>query len=238
MGPPSTLKADGRNTNGRLAFLWAIIWYRFAASGGDQLRGLIFESEILMSIDETLLARSDSKCELCGSSANLSRYDVSHAPSEDDGAVIVCEVCREQMDQAEQLDVHHWRCLTESMWSQVPAVQVLAWRMLKRLQAESWASDLLDTLYLEPETLAWAQAGATEQNDDGGLKHVDSNGVVLSTGDTVTLIKDLNVKGASFTAKRGTAVRGISLDPNNAEHIEGRVNGQQIVILTKFVKKS
>jgi len=48
----------------------------------------------------------------------------------------------------------------------------------------------------------------------------------------------LNVKGASFTAKRGTAVRKISLVPDNAAHIEGRVNGQQIVILTEFVKKS
>ncbi len=46
------------------------------------------------------------------------------------------------------------------------------------------------------------------------------------------------VKGANFTAKRGTVVRGISLVADNQEHIEGRVNGQQIVILTKFVKKS
>ena len=51
------------------------------------------------------------------------------------------------------------------------------------------------------------------------------------------LIKDLPVKGAGFTAKRGTAVRGISLVQDNPEHIEGRVEGQRIVILTKFVKK-
>jgi protein PhnA len=70
------------------------------------------------------------------------------------------------------------------------------------------------------------------------LKHIDSNGVVLQAGDTVVLVKDLDVKGAGFTAKRGTAVRGISLVADNPEHIEGRVNGQQIVILTKFVKKS
>jgi len=60
----------------------------------------------------------------------------------------------------------------------------------------------------------------------------------LAAGDTVTLIKDLNVKGAGFTAKRGTAVRGIALVADKAEHIEGKINGQQIVILTKFVKKS
>ena len=70
------------------------------------------------------------------------------------------------------------------------------------------------------------------------MRHLGSYGVLLNIGDTVTLIKDLNVKGANFTAKRGTAVRGISLVPDNAEHVEGRVNGQKIVILTKFVKKA
>ncbi|MCF8466543.1 MAG: alkylphosphonate utilization protein [Sneathiella sp.] len=70
------------------------------------------------------------------------------------------------------------------------------------------------------------------------MQHLDSNGVALSSGDTVILIKDLNVKGAGFTAKRGTAVRSISLVPDNAAHIEGRVEGQQIVILTEFVKKT
>ncbi len=67
---------------------------------------------------------------------------------------------------------------------------------------------------------------------------MDSNGVVLQNGDTVVLIKDLNVKGGGFTAKRGTAVRGIRLDPDNAEYIEGKVDGQQIVILTQYTKKS
>jgi protein PhnA len=57
-------------------------------------------------------------------------------------------------------------------------------------------------------------------------------------GDSVVLIKDLNVKGGGFTAKRGTAVRNISLVHDNHEHIEGRVNDQQIVILTQYVKKS
>jgi len=73
---------------------------------------------------------------------------------------------------------------------------------------------------------------------DSGVRHMDSNGAVLEAGDTVTLIKDLNVKGAGFTAKRGTAVRNISLVADNHEHIEGRINGQRIVILTQFVKRS
>ena len=53
----------------------------------------------------------------------------------------------------------------------------------------------------------------------------------------MVLIKDLTVKGAGFTAKRGTAVQRISLVADNPAHIEGRVEGQRIVILTEFVKK-
>jgi len=137
------------------------------------------------------------------------------------------------------MDVHHWRCLNESMWSQIPAVQVTAWRMLNRLDAEDWARSLLDILYLDDETLAWAKALTDSSgNDHASIIHKDSNGVTLAAGDTVVLIKDLNVKGAGFTAKRGTAVRNISLVHDNAAHIEGRVNNQQIVILTEFVKKS
>ena len=68
--------------------------------------------------------------------------------------------------------------------------------------------------------------------------HKDTNGTILTSGDTVTLIKDLKVKGAGFTAKRGTAVRNISLVDDTPEHIEGRVNDQRIVILTEFVKKA
>jgi protein PhnA len=192
-----------------------------------------------MSIEEVLHARSESRCELCSATENLDVYEIP--PDSNDNAdkcVLVCETCREQIENPEKVDVNHWRCLNDSMWSQVPAVQVMAWRMLTRLSAEGWPQGLLDTLYLDDDTLVWAQATGEGASDDDVVKHVDSNGVVLQAGDTVTLTKDLNVKGAGFTAKRGTAVRGISLVPDNADQIEGRVSGQQIVILTKFVKKS
>ena len=65
----------------------------------------------------------------------------------------------------------------------------------------------------------------------------DSNGNTLENGDTVTIIKDLKVKGSSMVAKQGTAVRNIRLDHENAEYIEGKVDGQQIVIITQYVKK-
>ena len=108
--------------------------------------------------------------------------------------------------------------------------------MLTRLNT-SWTQNLLDMMYLEDDILKWAKA--TGEGIEGmDVKHRDSNGVVISQGDTVVLIKDLDVKGAGFTAKRGTAVRNVNLVNDNPEHIEGKVNGQRIVILTQFVKKS
>lgn len=192
-----------------------------------------------MSTETELQARSESKCELCGATDGLVVYEIPpNSNGNADQCVLVCVTCREQIENPDKVDVHHWRCLNDSMWSQVPAVQVMAWRMLTRLSAEGWPQDLLDTLYLDDDTLSWAQATGEGKGDEDEVKHVDSNGVLLEAGDTVTLIKDLDVKGANFTAKRGTAVRSISLVPDNPEHIEGRVNGQQIVILTKFVKKT
>jgi len=192
-----------------------------------------------MTIEQALRARSESKCELCGVTESLGVYEV---PPEPDGSadtcVLLCETCREQIEDPDKVEVHRWHCLNDSMWSQVPAVQVLAWRMLTRLSGEGWPQDLLDMLYLDDETLDWAKATGEGESDEDVVKHVDSNGAVLEAGDTVTLIKDLNVKGANFTAKRGTAVRGISLVADNPGQIEGKVNGQQIVILTKFVRKS
>jgi len=191
-----------------------------------------------MSVETELQARSESKCELCGAADELGVYEVP--PTSDgsaDQSVLACATCSGQIENPETVNVNHWRCLNDSMWSQVPAVQVVAWRMLTRLRGEGWPQDLLDMMYLEDETRIWAEAGSDDASDEEIIIHRDSNGAVLEAGDTVTLTKDLDVKGSSITAKRGTAVRNIRLVQDNAEQIEGRVDGQQIVILTKFVKK-
>jgi protein PhnA len=190
-----------------------------------------------MSIESELKERSQNSCELCTASDQLEAVTVApKAGNAADECVYLCATCSAQIPASAELDVQHWRCLNDTMWSQTPAVQVMAWRMLNRLNAETWAQQALDMLYLDEDTLAWAQAGASADEDT--VIHRDSNGAVLQAGDTVTLIKDLVVKGANFTAKRGTAVRNISLVRDNPEHIEGRVNDQHIVILTQFVKKS
>jgi len=189
-----------------------------------------------MSTEQELQARSASTCELCGATDNLAAYEVAPSDGSAEQSILACATCLGQIEDPATMDANHWRCLNDSMWSQVPAVQVMAWRMLTRLKAEGWPQDLLDMMYLDDDTRAWAEAGDGQQDDS--IKHIDSNGVQLAAGDTVTLIKDLDVKGSSLTAKRGTAVRNIRLVHDNPEHIEGRVDGQQIVILTKFVKKS
>ena len=192
-----------------------------------------------MSIEATLQERSAGGCELCASKDSLSVYTVlPKAGDHSDDCILVCAKCATELTESTGLDVTHWRCLNDSMWSQVPAVQVVSWQQLTLLtqQGETWAQDLLDMMYLEDETKSWAESGLAHRQASGDAEHIDSNGDRLSAGDNVYLIKDLPVKGAGFTAKQGTTVRGISL-LNNSEHIEGRVNGQKIVILTKFVKK-
>ncbi len=146
---------------------------------------------------------------------------------------MLCATCMEGVT-AGPTDGPHWQCLNEAIWSEDEATKVVAWRLLKGLGA-AWANDVLDMAWLEPEVQAWAEAGVSDVPE---IIHRDTNGAVLAQGDSVVLIKDLPVKGGGFTAKRGTAVRNIALVPDNAGHIEGRVEGQRIVILTEFVKKS
>jgi protein PhnA len=195
--------------------------------------------EKAMALYENLLGRSQSKCELCTNTNSLSLYHIPSAKSMDaNTTLIVCQVCKEQIENPTTINTNHWRCLNESMWSEFQAVQVMAFRILGQLKSEAWARELLEQLHLEDSVLKWAQAGIpSEEKTDSATPTIDSNGTNLMDGDSVTLIKDLDVKGGGFTAKRGTLVKNISLT-NNHENIEGKVNGIQIVLIAKFLKKA
>jgi len=187
-----------------------------------------------MGIYLDLEERAENSCELCGSKDNPKALAISPKTGDKlEDLISACPICTSQIDGSEDLNPDHWRCLNDSIWSQVPAVQVAAYRMLNRLSETDWAADLQGMMYMEDETMEWAQMEAI-----GSVVHKDSNGQILKAGDTVVLIQDLNVKGAGFTAKRGTSVRRISLVSDNPEHIEGKVNDQRIVILTQYVKKT
>ncbi|MDP1558628.1 MAG: hypothetical protein Q8K59_11970 [Nitrosomonas sp.] len=132
-----------------------------------------------MSLKKALQTRSESKCELCAATESLAVYAVP--PSSNGSAdehLLICATCCEQIENQEKIAANHWRCLNDSMWSPVPAVQVMAWRMLKRLSNEGWSRDLLDMLYLDEKTQAWAEATSEEKSRAGDVKHIDSNGSV------------------------------------------------------------
>ena len=184
-----------------------------------------------MSIEKELIVRSGGICELCGSAEGLSVLEVLPSDGSSNQAVYVCNTCSSQIQNPDTIDENHFNCLNDSMWSETPAVQVVSYRLLNALGRQ----DLVDMMYMEEDIKAWADAGLPDEN---ALVYKDANGVRLQAGDTVVITKDLDVKGAGFTAKRGTAVRNIGLVQNDSEHIEGRVNGVKIHILTKFLKKS
>ena len=94
-----------------------------------------------MDTEQTLHARSGSKCELCSAEQDLNTYEVPpDSASSADACVLICNTCREQIENPEKTDINHRRCLNYSMWNQTPAVQVLAWRMLNRLKTEGLAA--------------------------------------------------------------------------------------------------
>ncbi len=191
-----------------------------------------------MSLEKVLQQRSGNVCELCQAAGQLSIYAVPpDSGSSADENMLVCETCRAQLEQRLELDPTHWSFLTSSMWSEVPAVQVVSWRMLNRLRDNTWAADALEMMYLSDEHLEWAKATGDHGDAYQPLFHRDSNGAILQAGDTVVLIKSLDVKGSTIQAKVGTSVRNIRLVTDNIEQIEGKIDGQQVVVLTKFVRK-
>jgi protein PhnA len=191
----------------------------------------------MTELDTALLARANHKCEICESTDTLSRFDVPTDSDRDDTAVVVCAACLGQITDEEPLDPTRMFGLQGSIWSEHAAVQVLSWRLLDRLASENvWARELLEQAYLADDVLAWAREGQTDASTGGDVTR-DSNGVPLAAGDTVTLIKDLDVKGTSFVAKRGTKVKGIRLSEDPG-YIEGKVNGVSIMLKTEFLKKA
>ena len=190
-------------------------------------------------IENLLKERSNSTCELSGVTDNLVMYNV--APNKMDSVetfILISTTCASQINNPESTDPNFWRCLNESMWNENLAVQIVAWRMLSRLKNEGWASDLLEMMYLDEEALKWAKETGEGEEKEIKLLHRDCNGTLLTTGDSVVLVKDLEVKGANFTGKRGDAVHKITLVRDNHEQIEGRLNGQGIVLLCEYVKKT
>ncbi|NLR82237.1 PhnA domain-containing protein [Chitinophaga eiseniae] len=191
-----------------------------------------------MKLNELLQERANHQCELCQAAATLTVYEVPpQSYADQDNCILICDTCQSQIARKAELDSNHWQCLTTSMWSEVPGIQIVSWRMLQRLRHESWAMESLDMIYLNDEALAWAKATGDHESDATVNLHRDSNGAILQNGDSVVLTKSLDVKGSTLNAKMGTVVKNIRLVEDNTEQIEGKIEGQLIVILTKYLRK-
>jgi len=185
--------------------------------------------------EKRLKDRSGSVCEISGSDENLVVYIVEpKTEAIPENCILITKSLRDQIENKDLMNANDWRGLSDSMWNENLPVQIVSWRMHARLKN----NDMLDMMYLDEDALEWAKATGEDEDEEGKIIHKDSNGNILLDGDSVVLIKDLDVKGATFTAKRGAAVHNIKLVWDNANQIEGRVENQHIVILTQYVKKT
>ena len=184
-----------------------------------------------MSISNPLSLRSNDLCELCTNEVATQEYTVSpKSNNKIENQVALCNTCMSEIHNP--VNSFHWRCLEGSIWNPEPSVQALSYRLLKQIENQSWAEDTLNAVDIEEPIMNWALSALIVAE-----VHKDAFGNVLANGDNVVLTQALNVKGTSFTASNGTVVKRIKLVHDNTEQIEGKINDQTIVILTKFVKK-
>jgi len=176
------------------------------------------------------MARS-SICELCSSEENVSLVELPVSDSSEEQSIYLCENCKTQIESGD-LDENHFNCLNDSMWSETPAAKIMSYILFSRLGRQ----DMIEMMYLEEDELKLAEQAVNAEANQ--LVYRDANGVELKTGDSIVILKDLEVKGAGFTAKRGTTVTRIGLAPGDETHVEGRVNGTKIFLKTEFIKKA
>ena len=188
-----------------------------------------------MAIQKVLADRSNNECELCNQNTTLLEAYAIPPKGDDspDNQIVACNTCLEKINANDYNDADYWRFTSGTIWSEVPAVQTMSYKILTKLKESDWARETLESVFLEDNIKEWANA----EDELAQEPHKDCYGALLEAGDNVVLTQNLNVKGTSFTAQNGTVVKNIRLVRDNSEQIEGKVNGSTIVILTKYVKK-
>lgn len=124
-------------------------------------RGKFHRQNVISCFAKDLVRRSRSHCELCGKGGvKLETYELPPFEEEPyvDGCIFICESCRKQILEPKRMLPSYWRCLNNALYSEVPAVQVMSTRILRRLvgMREVWAEELLEHAYLDPDTEEWA----------------------------------------------------------------------------------
>ncbi len=126
------------------------------ARGHDQYYG---RRAAVAQLGRVLARRARNRCELCSEKGSLGVIEVAPIPEqpEVEWAVMLCERCRTAVsDTKRRPNAAGLRFLSEAVWHEVIPVQLCAVRLARRLAdgGESWASNLLDDLYLDPEVEA------------------------------------------------------------------------------------
>ncbi len=119
----------------------------------------------LSSFGKELARRAKSKCELCEAAGEkLAIVELPPEPRdpEIERCVMLCDACAEAIREPKRFAAgDHWRCLAQTVWSEVPAVQAAALRLLKRQEgSQVWARETLESVFPEAEVeLLAAEAG-------------------------------------------------------------------------------
>ena len=145
-----------------------------------------------MRLEESLARRSDHSCELCKSSQDLSVYEVPPKSDRREEDTLLCPKCNCPADKKKS-----WTAVTEQSFTQTCGAKSRgAGGELAVTEPvapmKSWASDNLDMMYLD-ENLAWPKTNRRSWKWRGGM-HRDCNGNILQTGDSVSLIKSIDVR--------------------------------------------
>lgn len=104
------------------------------------------------------------------------------------------------------------------------------------MEANLWFADASEATQWIQDQVDMLNRAAPSDGTQSVTK--DSNGTTLNEGDSVTVIKDLKVKGGSSDLKRGTLVKKIHLIAGDSENIECNVQGSTLVLKTQFLKKA
>ena len=111
----------------------------------------------LSMLGKDLARRAHSKCELCeATGVKFGNREIEPIPQEPDleHCLLLCEQCNQQMDRKGVPDEKYWRCLETTAWKELQVVQVTAVRILRAINV-TWTEQLLDQLYLWPDSEAW-----------------------------------------------------------------------------------
>ena len=114
----------------------------------------------LSKFGKDLVRRAKAGCELCGNhDGHFMIYEVDPVPEQPkyEHCIHICETCHHQIKYPKRMEIHHWHNLSSTAWSDIPAIQVMSIMLLRRIESEDWVKELLEQVYVSPESEQWLE---------------------------------------------------------------------------------